>query len=83
MPVGTLKIDISFVRNMLTRDSDHVVIQTIINMARSLGLGLVAEGVETAAHAQALLGLGCPVAQGYHYGRPEPAADFARLWLRG
>ncbi|MDA8381540.1 MAG: EAL domain-containing protein [Betaproteobacteria bacterium] len=83
LPAGTLKIDVSFVRNMLESPNDHVVVRAIIGMARSLGMDLVAEGVESAAHAQALLDLGCPTAQGYHYGHPEPAEPFARRWLAG
>jgi len=80
-PAGTLKIDISFVRNMLKRQKDYTLIKTIIGMAKSLGLATVAEGVETAAQARALADLGCMVAQGYYYGRPEPSESFARLWL--
>jgi diguanylate cyclase (GGDEF)-like protein/PAS domain S-box-containing protein len=80
-PAGTLKIDISFVRNMLNNANDHVIVETIIGMAKSLGLATVAEGVETTDQAQALVNLGCMVAQGYHYGRPEPADSFAKLWL--
>jgi diguanylate cyclase (GGDEF)-like protein len=80
-PAGTLKIDISFVRNMLTRQKDYALVKTIIGMAKSLGLATVAEGVETAEQARALTDLGCMVAQGYYYGRPEPSESFARLWL--
>ncbi len=80
-PAGTLKIDISFVRNMLRRQKDYTLVKTIIGMAKSLGLATVAEGVETAAQARALANLGCMVAQGYYYGRPEPSESFARLWL--
>src|SRR5271165_4612105 len=80
-PAGTLKIDISFVRNMLKRQKDHVIVKTIIGMAKNLGMATVAEGVETAEQAGALADLGCMVAQGYYYGRPEPAEAFARLWL--
>ena len=80
-PAGTLKIDISFVRNMLKRQKDHVIVKTIIGMAKSLGLATVAEGVETPAQARALADLGCMVAQGYYYGHPKPAEAFSRLWL--
>lgn len=80
-PVETLKIDISFVRNMLKSRNDHVIVQTVIGMARSLGLATVAEGVETAEQARALVDLGCTVAQGFHYGRPESPDMFANIWL--
>ena len=78
----TLKIDISFVRNMLRSPEDHILIKTIIGMANSLGLATVAEGVETEHHVHELLRLGCHVAQGFHYGRAEPAEEFSRRWLR-
>ncbi|MDW7746524.1 EAL domain-containing protein [Halomonas sp.] len=77
-----LKIDISFVRDMLDSRHDRAIIQTIIAMARTLGMKTVAEGVETPQQAEALAGMGCEQAQGYHYGRPLPAADFAAAWAR-
>lgn len=77
-----IKIDISFVRNMLTDFNDHAIVTTIIAMARSLGLKTTAEGVEELAQATALLSLGCDHAQGYHFGRPEPAQSFSERWLR-
>ena len=80
-PAGTLKIDISFVRNMLKSARDHAIVQTIIAMAKSLGLASVAEGVERQEEAQALTDLGCTVAQGYLFGAPVPAAIFAKCWL--
>ena len=81
-PAGTLKIDISFVRTMLKSQNDHVIVETIIGMAKSLGLNTVAEGVETEEQARALLSLGCRIAQGYLYGRPEAADNFEKLWIR-
>lgn len=80
-PAGTLKIDISFVRNMLKSTRDRAIVQTIIAMAKSLGLASVAEGVERKEEAQALTDLGCTVAQGYLFGAPVPAAIFAKCWL--
>jgi diguanylate cyclase len=80
-PAGTLKIDFSFVRDMLRRPKDYAIVKTIIGMAKSLGLATVAEGVETAEQARALTDLGCMMAQGYYYGRPEPSESFAQLWL--
>lgn len=76
-----IKIDMSFVRDMLTDRNDAAIVSTIVAMARNLGMQTTAEGVETAQQAQALLELGCDFAQGFHFGRPEPAADFARQWL--
>jgi diguanylate cyclase len=76
-----IKIDISFVRNMLTDADDHTIVTTIIAMARSLGLQTTAEGVEEAGQAAALLALGCDFAQGYYFGRPESAKAFQEKWL--
>ncbi len=79
--VDTLKIDISFVRDMLSDGNDEAIVKTIIAMARSLGLATLAEGVEVQAQAERLRALGCDFAQGFHFGRPEPADAFARRWL--
>ena len=76
-----IKIDISFVRNMLTDADDHTIVTTIIAMARSLGLKTTAEGVEERGQAEALLSLGCDFAQGYHFGRPEAPQAFMERWL--
>ncbi|OGT59132.1 MAG: hypothetical protein A3E01_20055 [Gammaproteobacteria bacterium RIFCSPHIGHO2_12_FULL_63_22] len=76
-----IKIDISFVRNMLTDADDHTIVTTIIAMARSLGLQTTAEGVEEAGQAAALLALGCDFAQGYYFGRPESPKAFQEKWL--
>jgi EAL domain-containing protein (putative c-di-GMP-specific phosphodiesterase class I) len=77
-----IKIDISFVRHMLSDSNDHTIVTTIIAMARSLGMKTTAEGVEEAGQAAALLELGCDSAQGYHFGRPEPPEAFLEKWLR-
>ncbi len=82
-PVHKLKIDISFVRDMLSDRNDHSIVSTIIAMGRSMELETLAEGVEHAQQAEALLALGCHFAQGYHFGRPEPSDVFARFWLQG
>jgi diguanylate cyclase (GGDEF)-like protein/PAS domain S-box-containing protein len=76
-----IKIDISFVRNMLTDANDHTIVTTIIAMARSLGLKTTAEGVEEQGQADALLALGADFAQGYFFGRPEAADAFRERWL--
>ena len=81
LPADTLKIDISFVRDMLSDRQDYTIVTTIIGMARNLQLRTVAEGVEHAAQAEALLALGCDDAQGYYFCRPLPAAAFAEQWL--
>jgi diguanylate cyclase (GGDEF)-like protein/PAS domain S-box-containing protein len=81
LPVDTLKIDITFVRDMLRDHHDYNIVTTITGMAHSFGLRSIAEGVEESAQAEALLALGCDEAQGYYFGRPEPAHIFAQKWL--
>jgi diguanylate cyclase (GGDEF)-like protein/PAS domain S-box-containing protein len=76
-----IKIDLSFVRDMLSNSSDHAIIRAIIAMARSLDLHVVAEGVENAEQADALRALGCDSAQGYYFGVPLSAAEFRQRWL--
>ncbi|WP_310702067.1 putative bifunctional diguanylate cyclase/phosphodiesterase [Burkholderia multivorans] len=82
-PVHKLKIDISFVRDMLNDRNDYSIVSTIIAMSKSMELETLAEGVEHADQAGALQALGCQLAQGYHFGHPEAADDFERTWLRG
>jgi len=82
LPADTLKIDVGFVRDMLKNRADLYLVTAIIGMARHFGLKSVAEGVEEAAQAAALLELGCDEAQGYYFGRPEPAHVFAQNWLQ-
>ncbi|NJD25163.1 MAG: EAL domain-containing protein [Betaproteobacteria bacterium] len=75
LPVRVLKIDQSFVRDMLSDPDDLAIIAGVLGLARSFGREVVAEGVETVAHGEALLRLGCEVAQGYGIARPMPATD--------
>ena len=81
-PVHTLKIDRSFVRDLLSDGNDQGIVRTIIVMAQSLGLTPLAEGVEDAHQAEYLRALGCVEAQGFHFGRPIPAHEFGQTWLR-
>ncbi|UTH72975.1 EAL domain-containing protein [Chromobacterium sp. IIBBL 290-4] len=74
-PIDVLKIDQSFVRDMLEDRSDAAIVAAIVNMAQGLELQLVAEGVERPEQESALLCLGCRVMQGYLYGRPMPAGE--------
>ncbi len=82
LPARKLKIDKSFVQDMVDDINDHTIVATIIAMGKTLGMRTIAEGVETRAQADALLELGCDEVQGFHFGRPEPAAAFAEKWLR-
>ena len=78
LPLHQLKIDQSFVRNLGSRETDDVIVQTIIGMGRNLDLEVIAEGVETEAQKAILAGHGCDLYQGYLLARPMPVADFER-----
>ncbi len=74
LPLHQLKIDQSFVRNLGTRPTDDVIVQTIIGMGRNLDLEVIAEGVETQEQKDFLARHGCDLYQGYLLGRPMPVA---------
>ena len=76
LPLSQLKIDQSFVQTMGTRPSDAIVVQTVISMALSLELEVIAEGVETQEQRDFLQQHGCRLFQGYLYSRPLPIAEF-------
>ena len=81
LPLDQLKIDRSFVRNLPDNANDAVVAQTIITLAKSLGLAVIAEGVETEAQRQFLERRGCPTYQGYLFSAPLDIARFERLLI--
>ena len=76
LPVDLLKIDQSFVRDMLTDPEDQDIVEGVIRLAAAFHRPVIAEGVETLAHGAALLQLGCNLAQGYGIARPMAAAQF-------
>jgi EAL domain-containing protein (putative c-di-GMP-specific phosphodiesterase class I) len=82
-PVDSLKIDQSFVRQISTGGDDTAIVIAVINMARSLKLRVVAEGVETFEELAFLQAHECQEAQGYYFSRPVPAQHFARLLETG
>ena len=77
LDVDTLKIDQSFVRDMLEDKGDHAVVHGIIALARAFDMSIVAEGVETEVHFQALFQMGCETVQGYGIAYPMPAHELA------
>jgi diguanylate cyclase (GGDEF)-like protein len=79
-PLDQLKIDRSFVNDLPESSNAASIARAIVSMGHSLGLRVIAEGVETAAQAQFLAAIWCEYAQGYLYCKPLPAAEFA-LWL--
>jgi diguanylate cyclase (GGDEF)-like protein len=81
--VDKLKIDQSFVKRLLDGAQERAIVSAIIQMAKSLNLETTAEGIEDDAVRQELLALGCTLGQGYHFARPQPAADFVKLLPRG
>lgn len=72
LPLDQLKIDRSFVMDVLNNPNDAAIARTILNLAHSMELSVVAEGVETAGQRDFLLGSGCRAFQGYFFGRPQP-----------
>ena len=80
LPVKELKIDKSFVMNMVHDEADAIIVRSTIDLGRNLGLRVVAEGVETAEIWRQLVVLGCDYAQGFYRSRPMPADEMPR-WL--
>jgi len=79
LPLDQLKIDQSFVHNLGVKQTDDVIVQTIIGMARNLELDVIAEGVETAEQRDTLARYGCHYFQGYLLGRPMPLNEIEAL----
>jgi EAL domain-containing protein (putative c-di-GMP-specific phosphodiesterase class I) len=78
-PVDSLKIDRSFVSSMQSLDKQKRIVETIVLLARNLGIAVIAEGVEGDDQHQALRTLGCELAQGFHFSRPVDAVSARRL----
>ncbi len=79
LPIDQIKIDQSFVRDMITSQHDIALVHTIITMAHNLHISTIAEGVETDLQFRILENSGCDTYQGYFFGRPLPVAQFERL----
>src|SRR5450830_1582987 len=76
LPAETLKIDQSFVRDMLSDQEDLAIVRGVIGLAHAFHRNVIAEGVETILHGEKLLEIGCELAQGYGISRPMPASLF-------
>jgi EAL domain-containing protein (putative c-di-GMP-specific phosphodiesterase class I) len=81
-PVDTLKVDRSFVRDLITDTADAGVVSAVVQMGKSLNMRVVAEGVETEDQARVLREMACGEAQGYYFGRPMNATDSSALMQR-
>jgi|GEM_PF-1914656 len=82
MPIDQLKIDQGFVRDILTDHNDAAIAKMVVALADSMGLSVIAEGVETREQRDFLAALGCHEYQGYLFGRPVPVKDFEAVLLR-
>jgi diguanylate cyclase (GGDEF)-like protein/PAS domain S-box-containing protein len=80
-PLDGLKIDKSFVLELLAGSGDAAIVSSTVSLSRQLGLSAVAEGIENRATADLLLSMGCEQGQGYFFGRPMPAQSFERQFL--
>ena len=81
-PLTRLKIDREFVRDLGSDRDDAAIVKAVVALGASLGLDVIAEGIETPEQASALVEFGCWEAQGYFFGRPMPEAQFVSLYLQ-
>jgi diguanylate cyclase (GGDEF)-like protein len=82
LPANIIKIDQTFIRDMLIDVDDLAIVEGVIALAKSFRRDVIAEGVETIEHGAVLLQLGCELAQGYGIARPMPADDIPE-WISG
>ena len=80
MKLDILKLDMKFVQNEIAKPADQSILNDIITMAHRMGLGVVAEGVETLDQVKRLQAVGCDYAQGYFFSKPLPVGEFEQLW---
>ena len=80
-PLNGLKIDRSFVRDLVINSDDAAIVGSTVGLSRKLGLSVIAEGIEDGPTANLLLAMGCEEGQGYFFGRPMPAQEFEKQFL--
>ena len=77
-PFDRVKIDQSFIKRLPTSDADKALVTAVITLAHSLGLDVVAEGLETLEHVELLVERGADALQGYHFARPIPGEEYLK-----
>ena len=82
LPIVVLKMDMKFIQNIHTNSREFRLVQLILDIAKYLGVPVVAEGVETKEQVELLRGADCELVQGYYFSRPLPAAEFEKLILQ-
>jgi EAL domain-containing protein (putative c-di-GMP-specific phosphodiesterase class I) len=82
-PLDTVKIDRSFVRDLETDENDAAIAQAIVNLGHTLGLRVIAEGVETEGQLARLRDLGCDAIQGHYFSPAVPAEEFEAMLVAG
>jgi diguanylate cyclase (GGDEF)-like protein len=82
LPVDEIKIDRSFVLNILSDEQDRKIVQTLIDLAHAMNLSVVAEGIESKDIADSLSAMGCDIGQGFYFGKPINAKSFEEHWLK-
>ena len=80
-PLDGLKIDRSFIRDLLTNSDDAAIVSSTITLSKQLGLSVIAEGIEDRATGDLLASMGCGEGQGYYFGKPMPATEFNKIQL--
>ena len=82
MPIDVLKMDMKFIRNIETNETDRRLVQLVLDIAKYLGVPVVAEGVETEGQIDILRKAGCDLVQGYYFSKPVPAEEFERFIIK-
>lgn len=81
-PINTLKIDRSFITDVISNPGDAAIVTSIIDIAKNLSLSVIAEGIETVEQLQFLMNKGCERIQGYYFSKPVPVHEIERLFLK-